>query len=680
MRSISRSFSMLIVTLFTALTSSQLNAQGYSAQSFADNNQVENKGFVATHPMDALTPDEVEQSVSLLAKAGHVDNGTLYPTLTLLEAAKADILKWKPGQPFTRKAFVVTRRDNKTYEAVIDLTGNKIVSHKLIKGAEPAILQKEWDLARDLTFADPRWKAAMKKRGITSDKGIICTPFSAGFFSKDPNAGRRLLKVPCYDTRDNLHPALPREIEGVLAVVDTNAGKVVDVIDTGEIVPMPKAPKGFGKDPELEPPLYPIIQSASQGSNIKIKGAVEVEWRNWSFHVRADRRAGAIMSLIKFKDNGKKRLIAYQMNISEMFVPYMDPDPTWQMRTYLDAGEFGLGYLISSLKPGVDCPESAFFVDLLFPGDTGKVYKAPSAMCVFERSVGDPAWRHWDVSKKTVTGVPEIELVVRIATTVGNYDYISDYIFQARGNIMVRIGASGFVATKSAKAKNVDSPTAEKETRYGELVAPYTVAPYHDHYINYRIDLDVDGTKNNFVRDFFERTPAPKSSWRKGIWTLKTLVQKTESPITACSPSTDGEVWRVENRNKKTPILKNHPSYELMPWHTVKSLLPPNDHAQSRAQFSASSLWMTKYKPNELWAAGDYPNLAKIDTGLPNYAGDRESIDNEDIVLWYTTGFHHIPRPEDFQIMPTMWFGFTLRPVHFFDTNKSSLQNPLFLR
>ena len=186
------------------------------------------------------------------------------------------------------------------------------------------------------------------------------------------------------------------------------------------------------------------------------------------------------MSLIKFKDGDKKRLIAYQMNISEMFVPYMDPDPTWNFRTFLDAGEFGLGYLVSSLKPGVDCPESAFFVDLLYPSDQGGVFKAPRALCVFERSVGDPAFRHWNVTKKTVEGVPEIELVVRMAPTIGNYDYLTDYIFTSRGNINVRVGASGFVAIKSVKSENMEAPTAKKDTRYGRMVAPYTVAPYHD--------------------------------------------------------------------------------------------------------------------------------------------------------------------------------------------------------
>jgi len=536
-------------------------------------------------------------------------------------------------------------------------------------------------LARDLTFADPRWKAAMKKRGITSDKGILCTPLSAGFFEDDPNAGRRLLKVPCYDGRDRLHPSIAREIEGVIAVVDTNAKKVVEVIDTGEIVPAPPTPQGYGKTaPKPEAKLLPVFMDSPSGTNIKITGAVEVEWRNWSFHVRADRRAGAIMSLVKFKDGDKKRLIAYQMNISEMFVPYMDPDPTWEFRTYLDAGEFGLGYLISSLKPGLDCPRNAFFVDLLFPSDRGGLFKAPRALCIFERSVGDPAMRHWDVTKKTVEGVPEVELVVRIMPTIGNYDYISDFIFQSRGNINVRVGASGFVAVRSVKSENMDSPSAKKDTRYGALVAPYTMAPYHDHYINYRLDLDIDGPNNTFVRDFFVRKTLPKKNRRRGIWTLSSKDQKRETPVTKMRPAPHGAIWRLENRNKKTPILKNYPSYQLRPGHTSTSLLPPNDPAQKRAQFSSSPLWITKYKPRELWAAGDYPNLSKADNGLPVFVQDKERIDNKDIVLWYNAAFNHITRPEDFLIMPTMWSGFTLRPVHFFDGNKAALQNNEFAK
>jgi hypothetical protein len=44
-------------------------------------------------------------------------------------------------------------------------------------------------------------------------------------------------------------------------------------------------------------------------------------------------------------------------------------------------------------------------------------------------------------------------------------------------------------------------------------------------------------------------------------------------------------------------------------------------------------------------------------------------IANRDIVAWYTVGFHHITRMEDWPVMPTHWFGFTLMPHNFFTTN-----------
>ena len=44
-------------------------------------------------------------------------------------------------------------------------------------------------------------------------------------------------------------------------------------------------------------------------------------------------------------------------------------------------------------------------------------------------------------------------------------------------------------------------------------------------------------------------------------------------------------------------------------------------------------------------------------------------IGNRDIVAWYTVGFHHIPRMEDWPVMPTHWFGFTLMPHNFFASN-----------
>jgi primary-amine oxidase len=44
-------------------------------------------------------------------------------------------------------------------------------------------------------------------------------------------------------------------------------------------------------------------------------------------------------------------------------------------------------------------------------------------------------------------------------------------------------------------------------------------------------------------------------------------------------------------------------------------------------------------------------------------------VDDEDIVVWYTFGHHHVPRPEEWPVMPTAHIGFALKPVGFFDRN-----------
>ena len=93
---------------------------------------------------------------------------------------------------------------------------------------------------------------------------------------------------------------------------------------------------------------------------------------------------------------------------------------------------------------------------------------------------------------------------------------------------------------------------------------------------------------------------------------------------------------------------------------------------QRRAAFSAAPLWVTAYDPRELYAAGLYPNQSRGGDGLPAYAARHRPVANADIVLWVTMGFHHLPRPEDWPVLPTMWHSVALVPYGFFDRNPSA--------
>ena len=70
--------------------------------------------------------------------------------------------------------------------------------------------------------------------------------------------------------------------------------------------------------------------------------------------------------------------------------------------------------------------------------------------------------------------------------------------------------------------------------------------------------------------------------------------------------------------------------------------------------------------------AGDYPNQSRGGDGLIRWTEQDRPIADTDVVLWYTFGHTHIPRPEDYPVMPTAYIGFLLKPAGFFDLNPAN--------
>ena len=78
---------------------------------------------------------------------------------------------------------------------------------------------------------------------------------------------------------------------------------------------------------------------------------------------------------------------------------------------------------------------------------------------------------------------------------------------------------------------------------------------------------------------------------------------------------------------------------------------------------------MTPFDPEERFPAGEYPNQNPGGDGLPRWTKADRELSDRDLVVWYTFGQTHIPRLEDWPVMPVVSVGFMLRPDGFFDRN-----------
>ena len=629
------------------------------------------------HPLDALTPEEYWKAYNVLSTAGKLAEKTVFSSILLREPPKSEVLAWKPGKPILRKVDAVLLTDGKSYEAVIDISSGKLESFTPLKKDQAPVTETEMHGYDDVLKKDPRVLEALKKRGITDARLVTCYVTPAGHVGlPEQTEGRRIGWGGC-TYASNAKYGWDREIPGIFFVVDMNEKKITRFSDYG-VVPMPPSTSIYDADggPAI-PGNTPLITLQPQGPSFTIKDG-EVTWQNWNFRFRLDPRAGPIVNLVTYKDGDKKRSVLYEGGLSEMYVPYQDPEETWNSHVFLDAGEYfintGSGGIIKPLLPGVDCPAYATFFSGTFFHENGTPYVRPQLACLFERVSGDPAWRHWDEDTYAVSGRPTRELVFRTVATVGNYDYLFDWRFEQDASITVGVGATGVLEVKAVKDQRADTPQSAglvakdpdgNEVQFGQLVAPGTDGVDHDHYFSYRLDLDVDGVNNSLMVDKLVPYKLPDTALgRKWIWAMKPTMLKTEGEAKLDVSIEHPTMWRFANEGVKNSLGQNT-SFEIMPGETGISLLPSTEWPQKRAGFSEHNLWVTPYDQSQRYVSGTYVMGSTGEDTLSEWVKKNRGIMNTDIVAWYTMGFHHVPRPEDWPQMPVMWHTFSLRPFQF---------------
>ena len=617
------------------------------------------------HPLDPLSPDEIRRAVDIARSDARLAKA-VFPSITLNEPPKAEVLAWQPGRAFTRLTRLHAMTADTTYEVVVDLVRRRLASVSERPGAEPSIMQPDFE-ASQMVLTNAEFRAGLARRGVTDLTKVFCAPFTAGYYGNPAHEGKRLLKVGCFDTRRSTTNVFARPIEQLYALVDTRRREVLSVTDQG-VVPLSDANLNYNEAAigVLRDARRPTIMAQPRGTNVRLAGQ-EITWGKWQFHLRLDQRVGTVVSLVRWQDATGPRSVLYQGYMSEMFVPYMDPDYGWQSRTYFDIGEFGAGTSASPLRPGVDCPATASFLPAVLSSYNGEPFTVDNAMCVFERSSGEPAWRHFEGINETYEGRASVELVVRMAAAIGNYDYLFDWIFNDAAEIEIRVGATGIDALKGVTTRRMNDATAGNDTKYGTLVAPNLVAIHHDHYFNFRLDIDVDGPGNSFNHDVYRSVQLPPDSPRRSIYVVEPRIAATES--LAQLDTHDGPFkMRVVNEGRMNAV-GNPASYEVMAANHARLLLDPQDWPARRARYLQHDVWVTPYEPSERYAAGEFVLGSRGNDGLAVWAARDRAIRNQDIVVWVNIGMHHFTRAEDVPVMPTLWHSFKLRPHNFFDRN-----------
>jgi len=238
----------------------------------------------------------------------------------------------------------------------------------------------------------------------------------------------------------------------------------------------------------------------------------------------------------------------------------------------------------------------------------------------------------------------------------------------------LQVSLSGILEMKATSYTHVEQI---KSDAHGTLVAENTVGVYHDHFITYHLDLDVDGTNNSFVKNTMvpERNTGDPATGgadtpRRSYWTVRRDVAETEADgqvnVDGGGPPAD---LLFVNPSKETKV-GNEVGYRLVPaGATGASLLADDDYPQRRASYTKRQVWVTPYDRSEKWATGLYAEQGTGEDSLGAWSKRNRGIRDRDIVLWYTVGLHHIPYQEDFPVMPTLSGGFQLRPANFFDRN-----------
>jgi primary-amine oxidase len=641
------------------------------------------------HPLDPLSSDEISQTSAAVQSflgltPDNVVQNLRFVAISLLEPTKKDYIN---GNPVPRKAEVVTLNPKTgiSSEYHVNLETSRVIfSENLPKGTQPMLTPEDCELAEAIVQSCKQvQKVLMERYDIADMSRVACDPWSVHLASgsdremtawRDDGVPGRLVQTFLYHRQygeglEDNHYAHPID---VVPVVDLNARKVV-TIDGIDRTP-PKLPTASVQYHRKLLSTNSYLQSSwrqerltaldvvqPEGPSFNVTGNL-VEWQKWSFRVGFNYREGLVLHDVSYDG----RPIVYRASLVEMAVPYADPHPPYQRKCAFDVGDYGLGFCANSLSLGCDCLGHIHYFDATLNDSQGQPVERKNAICMHEEDAG-VLWKHVEYRDGHNEARRGRELIISSIATVVNYEYLFYWHLRQDGCIDFKIKLSGELST------NLLSDGEEAPT-HGVMVAPGVNAQIHQHMFCARLDMAVDSHKNTVSEVDMYSEPVSDTNPFGNCFNVKETDLENEADAIRTYDATKARCWKISNAEGKINGQTGKPvAYKLYPFSqgpAQPTLLTDSTSAVSqKGAFGTKHLWVTPHNEKERFPSGEYTVQGDGSDGLPAWTRANRNIKGEDVVLWHAFGVTHVPRPEDFPVMPCEVTGFTLKPDGFFEGN-----------
>jgi primary-amine oxidase len=615
-------------------------------------------GEAARHPLAPLTVEEAGTAARLAMAA--TGEGARLVHVELAEPAKPAVLGWD-GAPLPRRALAVTydKRNGLTWLVTVDLGEPAVAARAPVPGAQPPVMAEEMKADAEGIKADPSFRAACARRGVTDMSQVQVDAWPASYFGLEADKqGRRLARGVAYVLDGPGCNPYARPVENLVAIWDRDASEMVELHD-GEVIAVPAAPGRYDAASCPRPRTMARLDiTQPDGAGFTVADGL-LRWGPWQMRLSMHPIEGLVIHELCYHDAGRARPVLYRASLAEMVVPYGSTSLSHWWKNAFDAGDIGLGKMANSLELGCDCLGEITYLDAVAVDEDGRAAALKNAICLHEEDYGI-LWKHYD----ELNGASEVRrsrrMVASFIATVGNYEYGFYWYFYLDGTIQAEVKLTGIIQTQAVRPG--------ERVPYANPVTPELAGPHHQHMFSFRLDVCVDGPGNSVYEVDAVGVPAGPGNPHGNAFTCQATLLETELGARRLADSSKSRHWRIVNPSSLNAVGEPV-GYRLVPQPGAPLLAQPEAAITARASFATRHLWVTPFSEAERRPAGDFPNQHPGGAGLPAWTAADRPVVNTDIVLWHTVGVTHFCRPEDFPVMPVEYAGFTLKPFGFFDAN-----------